>query len=315
MPSSLFLYLKGSNQRHQDTAKSLFTDNSAKKLWSAQRNLLNYCAGDNAAACVPPLRDFACGYKIADKYKLLACTIAKNFSTVLTAILCYLFDERGFLEDGRNLTSDNYHFRFCANRNEYDSLATIYEEQSFDPNVWGMVAVVRDPFERFVSGFADKCLRKQTWRQFPHRCNRCRKNLTCFMERQYERMMSWKGGYHKLGNFDDHHFFPQNWRCDFNSHFNDYHILKFDTFNPSQLIDGLAAILRKHHVPESSIDYIKTSLSMSRTPHSTMGTAEQEETKQAILSNKYLMELLIKMYFYDYVLLGFPLPAFDISNQ
>ncbi|EPB78500.1 hypothetical protein ANCCEY_02460 [Ancylostoma ceylanicum] len=201
--------------------------------------------------------------RIADKYKLLACTIAKNFSTVLTAILCYLFDERGFLEDGRNLTSDNYHFRFCANRNEYDSLATIYEEQSFDPNVWGMVAVVRDPFERFVSGFADKCLR----------------------------------------------------RCDFNSHFNDYHILKFDTFNPSQLIDGLAAILRKHHVPESSIDYIKTSLSMSRTPHSTMGTAEQEETKQAILSNKYLMELLIKMYFYDYVLLGFPLPAFDISNQ
>ncbi|RCN45840.1 hypothetical protein ANCCAN_08137 [Ancylostoma caninum] len=115
----------------------------------------------------------------------------------------------------------------------------------------------------------------------------------------------------------------QNWnyssyifrRCDFNSHFNNYQVLKFDTFNPSQLINGLAAILRKHHVPEASIDYIRTSISTARTAHRTMGTAEQEQTKEAILSSKYLMDLLMKMYFYDYVLLGFPFPLFNISNQ
>ncbi|KIH54634.1 hypothetical protein ANCDUO_15219 [Ancylostoma duodenale] len=103
-------------------------------------------------------------------------------------------------------------------------------------------------------------------------------------------------------------------RCDFNSHFNNYQILKFDSFNPSQLIDGLAAILRKHHVPEESVDYIKTSISTARTAHRTMGTAEQQQTKEAILSSKYLMDLLIKMYFYDYVLLGFPIPLFNLSN-
>ncbi|RCN45839.1 hypothetical protein ANCCAN_08136 [Ancylostoma caninum] len=169
---------------------------NAEKLCPPQKNLLNFCAGDKATACVPPLQDFAYNYRIADKYLLLACAIEKNFSTVLTAIFCFLFDGDGFLENGRNLTLDKYQFRFCANRNEYDSLATIYEKFEFDPNVWSMIAVIRDPFERFVSGFADKCLRQ---------------NLTCFMERQYERMMLWKGGHHRLGNFDDHHFFPQNW--------------------------------------------------------------------------------------------------------
>ncbi|KIH45107.1 hypothetical protein ANCDUO_24857 [Ancylostoma duodenale] len=135
-------------------------NHSAEKLWSSQKNLWNFCVGGKAAACVPPLQDFAYSYRIADRYLLLACAIEKNFSTVLTAIFCFLFDGHGFLEDGRDLTSDKYQFRFCANRNEYDSLATIYEKFKFDPNVWDMIAVVRDPFERFVSGFADKCLRQ-----------------------------------------------------------------------------------------------------------------------------------------------------------
>ncbi|KAK6036850.1 hypothetical protein COOONC_25645 [Cooperia oncophora] len=76
---------------------------------------------------------------------------------------------------------------------------------------WHKIAVVRDPLEKFVSGFADKCLREKTWKKFPNRCNRCKSNLKCFMERQYARLLRRAKGVHSPTNFDDDHFSPQNW--------------------------------------------------------------------------------------------------------
>ncbi|RCN45838.1 hypothetical protein ANCCAN_08135 [Ancylostoma caninum] len=195
--------------------------------------------------------------KVATKYHLAGCVIEKNFSTMLTAILCYLFDETRFTKHKRNLTAEMYHKRFCEAQNEHDSLTNLRSElKVVDLKGWSLIAVVRDPLERFVSGFANKCLR----------------------------------------------------RCEFNSHLHEYQVLKFDTFNPRGFIDKLLTILKKHKVSEKSINFIRTSVASGRTSHSTKDSVERQETKNTILSSEYLTDLLIKMYFYDFVLFGFPIP-------
>ncbi|EPB78501.1 hypothetical protein ANCCEY_02461 [Ancylostoma ceylanicum] len=98
--------------------------------------------------------------KVASKYHLAGCVIEKNFSTMLTAILCYLFDEARFTEHNRNITAEVYHKRFCKAQNEHDSLASLRSELNVDLKGWSLIAVVRDPLERFVSGYANKCLRR-----------------------------------------------------------------------------------------------------------------------------------------------------------
>ncbi|RCN45841.1 hypothetical protein ANCCAN_08138 [Ancylostoma caninum] len=79
---------------------------------------VNYCVGDDASKCVPPLLPYKQKYRVADKYSLLGCVIEKNFSTMLTAILCFLFDEDRFRQNKRNLTTEYYHQR--SERNSLD---------------------------------------------------------------------------------------------------------------------------------------------------------------------------------------------------
>ncbi|CAJ0596038.1 unnamed protein product [Cylicocyclus nassatus] len=272
------------------------------------------CLGKTPSACIPPLQTFPAAYKTANPYHLLACTIQKNFSTMLTAIICYLYNETAFIENGRIISQELYFERFCKDSNEYWSLSAISQKLDTDLRIWTKLAVIRDPFERFVSGFADKCLKRREWEGFPLRCGGCTTNLTCFMEKLYYKMMQWRPDSDKR-DFDANHFFPQSWRCEFNSHLSDYHILQYNTFNPSKLVRNLLAILKEQNVSDFSIDYIERSVFYARTNHSTMGTVEQEETRRSILSNSYLLDLLIKMFYYDFVLFGFPFPvANQVSN-
>ncbi|KAK6042188.1 hypothetical protein COOONC_20307, partial [Cooperia oncophora] len=199
--------------------------------------------------------------EITEKYRLIGCAVEKNFSTMLTAILCYLFDEENFLKNSRNFSTEAYHQRFCARRNEYNTLAEIERNMTSSTSDWHKIAVVRDPLEKFVSGFADKCLR----------------------------------------------------RCEFGTHLHDFRILYFDTSNPSGFMENLLTVLRKSNVQPKSIDFIKLSVASKRTPHSTKDTVEHRETRRAILSNSYLLKLLVKMYFYDYVLFGYRIP--DIQTE
>lgn len=53
---------------------------------------------------------------------------------------------------------------------------------------WLHLAVSRDPIERFISGFADKCLIEKIYKKRKGTCNNCTGNVTCFVEQEYERM-------------------------------------------------------------------------------------------------------------------------------
>lgn len=75
---------------------------------------------------------------------------------------------------------------------------------------WVHFTVTRDPVDRFISGFVDKCVNEKTWLEHPSRCNGCKTNLTCFTEKQYDRLLRLSKGAN-LNSFDDRHFAPQSW--------------------------------------------------------------------------------------------------------
>lgn len=76
---------------------------------------------------------------------------------------------------------------------------------------WLYFTVVREPVDRFLSGFVDKCLRDQRRLSARDRCFGCLDDLHCVVERLYERARAFATGRRKGVSFDDIHFFPQSW--------------------------------------------------------------------------------------------------------
>uniref|UniRef100_A0A7E4VDF3 Carbohydrate sulfotransferase n=1 Tax=Panagrellus redivivus TaxID=6233 RepID=A0A7E4VDF3_PANRE len=265
------------------------------------------CQGDERHRCIPPLHVFEKRFRAAPKYKINVCAIEKNLSTIMTAIMCFLFDEKKFSDKNRNLNEEMFHQRFCRTRNEATSIDHLERKFKTNATDWLHLAIVREPIERFVSGFVDKCVIEQVWIENGKLCNMCRKNITCFAERQYKRMVIHSNG-GKLNNFDDRHFFPQSWRCDFSAHFRRFTFLQYKNEHTEPFLQTLYTHLESRNVSNSTIEIINKQLHDGKTRHATVGLSERDIYERQVRSDPYILQYIIWMYYYDFVLFGFPLP-------
>lgn len=99
-------------------------------------------------------------------------------------------------------------------------------------------------------------------------------------------------------------------RCSFNTEFHRYHIIKYtNTYetHPTYL-DDLFKIFRQQNVPESSLDFIKKQMSEARTIHTTITTEARRFLEDRLTKSPFLMEFIIRMFYYDYVMFGFDMP-------
>ncbi|ETN86611.1 hypothetical protein NECAME_16252 [Necator americanus] len=76
-------------------------------------------------------------------------------TTITAAIFCYLTNTSEFLLNNRTISTEEYYRRFCLDQNDmtYDEVHNILGSSRVE------YAVVRDPVERFLSGFVDKCIK------------------------------------------------------------------------------------------------------------------------------------------------------------
>ncbi|EGT59666.1 hypothetical protein CAEBREN_00460 [Caenorhabditis brenneri] len=262
----------------------------------------------NSSPCVPGLKNFEGEIRTAPKYRLSTCVVQKSMSTVMTSMFCYLRDEKKFLANHRELLKDWKIIRFCMFKNEFRNLGGVFKKFKVppQPNNWTNIMMVRHPLERFVSGFVDKCYRKPVIQKY---CNGCGRNLTCFMETELARMWGQieRGTFQKT--YEDRHFFPQSWRCDLFQYFSNFTFIPYSSSHNFSITSQLFPIFRNHSVPESSLKYIETSLSSGRTAHSTVDSKATAFVAKRLESSPYLMELLVKMFYHDFVLFNFTLPA------
>ncbi|CAD5223055.1 unnamed protein product [Bursaphelenchus okinawaensis] len=180
-----------------------------------ERHFEGICQGLDAKNCVQPFKtiesDFQYYWTLKPQ-KIMMCTIPKTSSQLMTAIMCLLNDPLGFFYEGHQMFGD-YYGPACSKHRVKDLNHAV---RLHGPEVanWTKITVVREPVDRFLSGFVFACVRGVDFETNCTRyCHGCGANLTCFVEKEYEEMMRLSNGQQTTVDFLSHHQYPQTWRC------------------------------------------------------------------------------------------------------
>ncbi|CAD5210529.1 unnamed protein product [Bursaphelenchus xylophilus] len=215
-------------------------------------------------------------------------------STVLQGVICYLRNEKAFERQKRHI-NELSRDRFCLHKNEANSMSKAIEGIIHESRVNKRVAkkirkktkkivVVREPIERFLSGFVDKCIRKPFAKDY---CNGCKANMTCFILAEYDRMLAQSRLKRLERSFEDRHFFPQTWRCDFDKHpIGTYEKIRYTT-ESHELFKRFKNVL--NNVPEKSLSFIQKELELP-TVHTTRESEARAYLEKRLLGSPFLME-------------------------
>ncbi|VDO65751.1 unnamed protein product [Heligmosomoides polygyrus] len=208
------------------------------------------------------------GVQALPEYGLATCQIEKSMTTMRDAIFCYLADPKLFLQRKRTLQSEFWSTRFCGWENYYTNISRLEAEKH---RSFVKFAIIRDPVDRFLSGFVDKCLQEpdQFAREF--RCLGCAEDLLCFAERLFHllyRMALKREHIEREVWYVARHFAPQTWYCDFKTHLTDYTIIKHHPgANNTQLLAvSLDGILERVKVSPKNRRFIHKEITSKRIP-------------------------------------------------
>ncbi|KAI6195562.1 hypothetical protein M3Y94_01001500 [Aphelenchoides besseyi] len=115
--------------------------------------------------------------------------------------------------------------------------------------------------------------------------------MTCFLTREYDRIQRQLKSRKFERTFDDRHFFPQNWRCDFRWHFDEYRLIHYT-------------------IPDESLQFIRDQLKSGRTVHSTTSSEARQFFEKRLRSSPFLMEYVVRLFYQDFKLFNYPIPQF-----
>jgi hypothetical protein len=106
------------------------------------------------------------------------------------------------------------------------------------------------------------------------------------------------------------HFWPQNWFCNFSQYYDHYTILRYspDKAKIAELFETLTGIFHKQKVKEELTAKIIGQASESRPNHATVGQNNTEFHRNQLLNDRRLMEVLVKTYYYDFIMFSYPFP-------
>ncbi|KAH7719230.1 Protein Y48G1BL.7 [Aphelenchoides avenae] len=204
----------------------------------------------------------------------------------------------------------------CHQTNDRFSVNEVLKTTNTTANWWNYVAVVRDPVDRFLSGFVDKCIREKDryTRVYRSVCYRCGTNMSCFLDAQYRRALNIARGNIRAEwlRMEDLHFLPQSWYSDFSSNLRRYTLLRYPGHGAgemAQFTKQLLQLLKKRGVPGDTMDTIWTSLLKERTNHATFAMKERQMMQETLTSSPALMKKLLGLYLSDYKMFGFALPC------
>lgn len=74
------------------------------------------------------------------------------------------------------------------------------------------------------------------------------------------------------------------------------------------MLEKLDAVLKQSSVPETSRKRIFDEIRSAKTNHTTAATAERARYESILRSDRALMRILLRTYYYDYVLFDFVFP-------
>ncbi|EYB90098.1 hypothetical protein Y032_0223g2654 [Ancylostoma ceylanicum] len=259
----------------------------------------------NRCRLLPPFIRFREVYLISQRYNLATCQIEKIMSTFRYGMFCYLNRHARFEASGRNISTEHWMNTFCFdNRFKKEVYEDVIHTFTKNPVIF---AVIRDPLERFVSSYVDKCIREGG---YPRGCYDCERDLLCFMQNLKKFLLAYIDdpliGIEHI--YIRRHFAPFSWYCNFGETLNTTHIVRLNLQQRGDVARHINEILMKAGVQYRQRNYIQEELLKRLPNHSTNGAEERSEVERSVLSDPIIFQHFIDIYYYDYVIFGYKLP-------
>ncbi|CAD6191821.1 unnamed protein product [Caenorhabditis auriculariae] len=137
----------------------------------------------NVSDVLPPFLPLVGHYKTAPRYNLMACGVMKSMSTIILNTMCLLYNPPG----------KNYK----------------------------QVVFVRDPIDRFVSFFVDKCIHKR------NHCFGCKGSVRCVAKELFLKLKGYAEGHRQGVTYEEYHAAPISWYCDLGRNLLNYKVIYF----------------------------------------------------------------------------------------
>uniref|UniRef100_A0A0K0FTK4 Sulfotransferase family-containing protein n=1 Tax=Strongyloides venezuelensis TaxID=75913 RepID=A0A0K0FTK4_STRVS len=253
---------------------------------------------------------------ISPKHKLTTCVIQKNFSSMMIAIMCYLFNDKKFLEKHDHLADNEWSNMECRTSNFVRSNNEVIKK--FNDNnsksylkKWQSILIVREPIDRFISGYMHHCSLELGSYKYTKKCFYCNGSLNCFVKNLYRVTISNLKNVNNVDIFIKQHFFPQTWRCEYFEYKKFYKVIKYDASNLTTFYDSLIKILNKRKVSSEKIDYINKEIHTVKSYHATSGKKATIEFTEKLYKNANILELLRRIYYPDFKEFKFPFPEVE----
>ncbi|XGW12330.1 hypothetical protein V3C99_013215, partial [Haemonchus contortus] len=246
-------------------------------------------------------------YLTAPMYRLATCQIEKNMATIRDATFCFLTNHTEFIARKRTISTTFWSNKFCTDVFERRTFASAMELVGEKPTLF---AVVRHPIDRFLSGYVDKCHKTVFYYSAEERCFGCKYDMRCFVEKMYKTLLGYYDGSIKKSRMVKYyvrHFAPQTWYCEFDKHKSDYILINYHTgINGTRKIaDDFEKVYEQAQVPANYRATIHSEMLKGTTKHSTVKDPFRKVAEKRVLSDDYVMGLLMRMYFYDFIEFGF----------
>ncbi|VDO23893.1 unnamed protein product [Heligmosomoides polygyrus] len=139
-------------------------------------------------------------------------------------------------------------------------------------------------------------------------CYNCGNDIECVLKRQYDRLMGGAQTPSVRHTVEDAHFAPQSWHCELRDNLRKYKVIRYTGADTNSMWNELEIEFSTRGVPQDILTDIRSQVSRNRTFHQTYNSHARHFYERQIRTSPKLMKLLVKMFFYDYLLFGFPLP-------
>ncbi|CAD5223645.1 unnamed protein product [Bursaphelenchus okinawaensis] len=271
--------------------------------------------GVNAINALPPFLQSTTHLLFAQQFKVGACLLPKVMSTIMTGVMCYLHNPNNFTSHGRTIPTETYVTRFCRGDVERGNVTSWYNQFNKN-NDYSVFTVVRDPIDRFISAYVDKCYieHRTKPRNLHIGCYGCSEDMNCFIRRMKDRLWKYVADTTIILSMMDIHIIPQTWHCEMKEYMKRFKIFRYVSSSSQEyeiFLTELTDMLKSHNVPQENIDYVLHGLTGGHSPHTTTNSTIRAKYKKQLMSDPELLKIIVDLYYYDYVTFGFPFPSLE----